>query len=100
MSLKITLEPIDDKPPYVNIGSAARIIHIESGVDISKSIRNIDIRIHVDEWVTATLECDIGELELIGVDPVKIFPVEIREEPKKEYVYRYGKNIKRMIKTI
>lgn len=100
MTLKIILKPINDTPPFVNIGSNAQVIDIESGVDISKCIRDIDIKIHMDEWVTATLECDIGELELIGVEAERIFPIEIREEPKKKlYTYRDGKNIKRkMIK--
>lgn len=101
MTLKITLKPVDDSPPFVNIGSAAQVIDLESGIDISKCVRNIEIKLYADEWVTAILECDVGELELTGVDVEKVIPIEIKKGGKveKEYIYKEGL-IKRKIITI
>lgn len=95
MTLKITLEPINDTAPFVNIGANIKVIDIESGVDISKCVQNVTIYANRDEWVTAMLECDIGVLELIGVDVEKVFPVEIREKLNKtKLTYRDGNNVK------
>jgi len=82
MSLKIIMEPINNTPPFVNIGQNVKIIDIESGVDISKCVRNMVINIFHDDWVGAILECDIGKLELIGVDIKDIIP--IRNDIKQE----------------
>jgi len=101
MTLKITLEPIDDSPPFINVGSNIKVTDIESGIDISECVRNVTIKAFMDDWVTATLECDIGKLELIGVDVEKVFPVEIRENLNKtKVIYKDGKNVKRKIVEI
>ena len=80
MPLKIFLKPLDDEPPFYALGRDAQIIDMDTGVDISKAVRNINISLLQDEWATATLECDIGELELIGVDVEKVFPIIEKEE--------------------
>jgi len=67
MSLKIIMKPIQDNSPYINVGDNVRVFDIESGVEISDYIQSIDIRIRRDDWVTATIECDVGELELNGI---------------------------------
>ena len=68
MSLKITMEPVDNKPPYINLGKAVKVIDLDSGADISDSVRDIDIRIRSDEWVTAHIGFDVGELDIDGID--------------------------------
>jgi len=75
MPLKIILKPLNDTPPFYALGKDAQVIDIDTGTDISKAVRNIRISLLQDEWATATLECDIGELELVGIDVEKIFPV-------------------------
>ena len=67
MGLRITVDPYCCGSPYVSLGNKVKVVHIESGTDISDVIRNIDIRIRSDEFVTATLECFVGELKMEGV---------------------------------
>ena len=49
MTLKITLEPIDDTPPFVNVGANIKVVDIESGVDISECVQNVTIHANKDE---------------------------------------------------
>jgi hypothetical protein len=81
MSLKIKMRPLNEKnPPFVNVGDNIEVTHIDSGIDITSSVFSIDIRVRRDDWVTATLECYVGELDLLGVDIDKIIPHEIAQK--------------------
>ena len=68
MGLRITMKPIDTAPPYINLGNTVKVVDIESGVDLSDSIKDIDIIAHKDTWVTANIEFYVGELDMDGVD--------------------------------
>ena len=68
MSLKIIMKSLYNNPPHLNIGNNVKVIDLNTGIDISNCVRNIDIKIRQDKWVTAIIECDVGELELTGVD--------------------------------
>lgn len=67
MGFSITLKPIDSKDPVIALGCGAKVVHIESGVDISASVQEIDISLKPDEWATVKLTCDIAELKLDGL---------------------------------
>jgi len=68
--LKITMKPIEDSPPFINVGQNVKVVDLETGVDLSKGVRNITVYIRKDEWVTAVLECEVGELDLVGVERI------------------------------
>jgi len=70
MGLKITCLPLNPPPftPVVALGKDIKVVHIESGVDISDAVISINISIEKDEWIMANLVCDVGELDLEGVD--------------------------------
>lgn len=85
MSLKITLKPIKNNPPYINVGNNIKVTDLESGIDISNYVHSIDIKIRKDEWVTAVIECDVGELELIGVDVEEIKNIAKNNYKDEEY---------------
>ena len=75
MSLRITMEPIDNKKPFINLGRNVEVFDMDSGTKI-EGIRNIEISAPQDGWVTANLEIPVGVLDLDGVD----FPSLDKEE--------------------
>lgn len=69
MGLKISLDSINgDEAPFIAIGKDVKVIHMESGIDISDVVQKIDICLRKDDWVTAIIKCDVAKLELSGVD--------------------------------
>lgn len=67
MGIRITVDPYCYGTPHISLGNKVKVVHIESGVDISDVVKNIDISIRSDEFVMAKLECYVGELKMEGV---------------------------------
>lgn len=69
MPLRIEVKPEDDT--NYALGHKVKFIDIDSDVDISDSIVKATIEVDKDDWVTANLVVDVGELKLNGVDIFK-----------------------------
>ena len=68
MGLKITLKPATDSPPFLAISDHVKVEHIETGIDISNVVQGVTINLMKDEWPTATLLVDVGEIEVEELD--------------------------------
>lgn len=69
MPLKIKVDPREGA--NFALGCDVKFIDMESGIDISESIRSATIDIDNNEFVTTNIVCEVGELVLNGIDIFK-----------------------------
>ena len=66
MTIRIEGKPVGDGR-FLMPHRDVKVTHVKTGADITDSIRAITVRIVPDDIATATLDIDVGELNIDGV---------------------------------